>query len=75
MWRSFFDLHNFHRLFLIGSCCQRFRQAVEVYLIRHLPIQAGVWTLLVEELDVTADAASCSGDRFQGMQIHMLVFE
>jgi len=75
MWRSFFDLHHFHGLFLIFSGCQSFRLAVEVYLIRRLPIQAGMGSLLVEELDVTADAAPCCGDRFVSMQIDLFIFD
>ena len=53
-----FDLHHFHGLHLFGSGRQCFRQAVEVYLIRCLSIQARVRAVLVEELDVATDAAA-----------------
>jgi len=47
---------------VLGSCRHRFRQAIEVYLIRRLPIQAPVWAFVVVELDVAADPAAAFAD-------------
>ena len=59
----------------LGPGCQERWQAVEVYLIWRLRLQAGVGAHRVVEPDVFCDSSARLADRVLGVQVDLLVFD